>query len=80
MKRTAAGSALYMHCLPADISGVSCPQGEVSREVFERFRLETYREASWKPFIIAALIVLTRIPDSAASLRRLVESAAPRIR
>lgn len=80
MKRTAAGSALYMHCLPADISGVSCPQGEVSREVFERFRLETYREASWKPFVIAALIVLTRIPDSAASLRRLVEAAAPRIR
>jgi len=80
MKRTAAGSGLYMHCLPADISGVSCPQGEVSREVFERFRLETYGEASWKPFVIAALIVLTRVPDSAASLQRLVEAAAPRIR
>jgi knotted carbamoyltransferase YgeW len=80
MKRTAAGgSALYMHCLPADISGVSCPQGEVSREVFERFRLETYHEASWKPFVIAALIVLTRMADPPASLRRLVEVAAPRI-
>jgi knotted carbamoyltransferase YgeW len=80
MKRTAAGSALYMHCLPADISGVSCPQGEVSREVFERYRLETYHEASWKPFVIAALIALTRLPDPTASLRRLVEDAAPRIR
>ena len=80
MKRTAAGSALYMHCLPADISGVSCPQGEVSREVFERYRLETYREASWKPFVIAALIVLTRVPDPRASLRRLVDAPAPRIR
>jgi len=80
MKRTAAGSALYMHCLPADISGVSCPQGEVSREIFERFRLETYREASWKPFIIAALIALTRLPDPKASLRRLAEAGKPRIR
>jgi len=80
MKRTAASSALYMHCLPADISGVSCLQGEVSREVFERYRLETYRVASWKPFVIAALIVLTRVPNPMASLRRLVEAGAPRIR
>ena len=80
MKRTAAGSALYMHCLPADISGVSCPHGEVSREVFERARLETYREASCKPFIIAALIVLTRLADPTTSLRRLVEAGTPRIR
>ncbi|MCX6559159.1 MAG: knotted carbamoyltransferase YgeW [Candidatus Aminicenantes bacterium] len=80
MKRTAGGSALYMHCLPADISGVSCPQGEVSREVFERYRLETYHEASWKPFVIAALIFLTRMPDPQASLLRLADAATPRIR
>jgi knotted carbamoyltransferase YgeW len=80
MNRTASGSALYMHCLPADISGVSCSEGEVSREVFERYRLETYREASWKPFVIAALIFLTRVSDPHASLRRLAEDAAPRIR
>jgi knotted carbamoyltransferase YgeW len=80
MKRSASGSALYMHCLPADISGVSCSEGEVSRGVFERYRLETYREASWKPFVIAALIFLTRTPDPRASLRRLAEAGAPRIR
>jgi knotted carbamoyltransferase YgeW len=79
MARTAGGSALYMHCLPADISGVSCPEGEVSREVFERYRLETYRQASWKPFVIAALIFLARLPDPRASLRRLAEAGRPRI-
>jgi hypothetical protein len=52
----------------------------VSGEVFERYRLETYREASWKPFVIAALIFLTRIPNPQASLRRLADAAAPRIR
>jgi len=80
MKRTAAGSALYMHCLPADISDVSCPQGEVSRDVFEHYRLETYHEASWKPFVIAALIFLARVPNPRESLRRLAGAGTPRIR
>ncbi|MGC9312798.1 MAG: knotted carbamoyltransferase YgeW, partial [Sediminispirochaetaceae bacterium] len=30
MKTTRDGEALYMHCLPADITGVSCKQGEVA--------------------------------------------------
>lgn len=60
MRLTRDGRALYMHCLPADISGVSCAEGEVAASVFERYRLATYREASHKPFVIAALILLTR--------------------
>ncbi|HXE71684.1 MAG TPA: knotted carbamoyltransferase YgeW [Candidatus Nitrosotenuis sp.] len=69
--------ALYLHCLPADISGVSCPQGEVAAEVFERFRLDTYRQASYKPYIIAALILLTRLPDPGVALERLAREARP---
>jgi len=71
MKLTRGGEALYMHCLPADISGVSCAEGEVAREVFEKSRLDTYREAGWKPFVIAAMIFLSRIPDPVARLERL---------
>ena len=37
--------ALYMHCLPADITGVSCAQGEVAADVFDRFRTPLYRQA-----------------------------------
>ncbi|WP_372369940.1 knotted carbamoyltransferase YgeW [Candidatus Uabimicrobium sp. HlEnr_7] len=51
-------NALYMHCLPADITGVSCKEGEVENSVFERYRKELYQEASYKPFIIAAMILL----------------------
>ena len=80
MKRTAGGAALYMHCLPADISGVSCEKGEVSNDVFERYRLETYREAAWKPFVIASLIYLTRVPEARTALRRLAEAGTPRVR
>jgi knotted carbamoyltransferase YgeW len=72
MKLTKLGRALYMHCLPADISGVSCPQGEVSQEVFERYRLGTYREASYKPFVIAAMILMSRKKDAGALLRHIL--------
>jgi knotted carbamoyltransferase YgeW len=74
MKLTRGGQALYLHCLPADISGVSCAAGEVAASVFERSRLATYREASYKPFVIAAMILMARVPDYRAALRRLGRS------
>lgn len=40
MKTTKDGKALYMHCLPADITGVSCEEGEVEASVFDRYRVE----------------------------------------
>jgi knotted carbamoyltransferase YgeW len=72
MKMTRRGRALYMHCLPADISGVSCKQGEVSAKVFEKYRIATYREASYKPFVIAAMIAMARVQDFPAALRKLL--------
>ena len=74
MNLTHDRSALYMHCLPADISGVSCPQGEVSAAVFEKYRLATYREASFKPFVIAAMILMARFKNYSAVLRRLAKA------
>jgi len=74
MKLTNGGKALYMHCLPADISGVSCVQGEVSKEVFERYRLATYAEAGNKPFVIAAIIFLARISNARKVLEKIVKS------
>jgi knotted carbamoyltransferase YgeW len=72
MKLTKGGEALYLHCLPADISGVSCAQGEVSQGVFERYRLATYHEASYKPFVIAAMILMARLKDPVGRLNKLV--------
>lgn len=60
MKVTKKGSALYMHCLPADITGVSCKEGEVETDVFEKYRKQTYLEASYKPFVIASMILLAQ--------------------
>lgn len=58
LKLTNRGSALYMHCLPADISGVNCTRGEVSADVFERYKPMLYTQAGYKPFIIASMILM----------------------
>ncbi|MDD2964446.1 MAG: knotted carbamoyltransferase YgeW [Bacteroidales bacterium] len=79
MDLTRHGNALYMHCLPADISGVSCQHGEVSGEVFEQYRIQTYKEAGFKPYIIAAMMFTNRFADAAGVLQRLTERGQPRI-
>lgn len=73
MQLTRNGDALYMHCLPADISDVSCKEGEVSASVFEKYRLRTYMEASYKPFVIAAMILLTRFERVDHVVKHLLE-------
>ena len=78
MRATKGGAAHYMHCLPADVSDVSCAAGEVSKAVFEKARLGTYREASHKPFIVAALILLTRFADPEALLTRWASERRPK--
>ncbi len=72
MSRTRDGRALYMHCLPADIEGVNCEHGEVTAEVFDAYRLHTYREASWKPFVIASMILHTRFESAGEVLSGLL--------
>jgi ornithine carbamoyltransferase len=80
MKKTKKGRALYMHCLPADITGVSCERGEVSQGVFEKYRIATYKEAGWKPYIIAAMILARRYAEPARVLRQLLVDARPRMK
>jgi knotted carbamoyltransferase YgeW len=79
MKLTKNGEALYMHCLPADISGVSCIEGEVSKDVFEKYRIETYKEAGFKPYIIAAMMLTSRFKNPADLLNMMKERNIRRI-
>ncbi len=79
MKLTRKGEALYMHCLPADISGVSCKEGEVAEDVFEKYRIATYKEASCKPYIIAAMMLTNRFKDAPATLSQLLRRKSRRI-
>ena len=80
MKTTKDGKALYMHCLPADITGVSCKEGEVDASVFDRYLVPLYKEASYKPYIIAAMIFLAKFQNPSAKLGELLDAAKPRIK
>jgi ornithine carbamoyltransferase len=79
MDLTQNRQALYMHCLPADITGVSCRQGEVAATVFDRYRDPLYRQAGFKPYIIAAMMFLSRFSDPADKLFALMEMNRKRI-
>lgn len=79
MKTTKDGKALYLHCLPADISGVSCADGEVDASVFDRYRTPLYKEASYKPYVIAAMIFLSKFKNPQEILKKLEARAAKRI-
>lgn len=79
MKTTRDGKALYLHCLPADITGVSCKEGEVEASVFDRYRKPLYKEASYKPYVIAAMIFLSKFKNPSALLKELQNRGTQRI-
>jgi ornithine carbamoyltransferase len=79
MQTTRDGKALYMHCLPADITGVSCEQGEVEASVFDRYRVPQYHQAGYKPYIIAAMIFLSKFANPAEKLTEIIRRAGSRV-
>jgi len=78
MKLTKNGKALYLHCLPADITGVSCKEGEVAASVFDRYRTPLYKQAGYKPYIIAAMIFLSKVKKVPETIEMLLDSNSPR--
>ena len=79
MDTTKNKKALYMHCLPADITGVSCEQGEVSADVFDQYRVPQYIQAGYKPYIIAAMIFLSKFKNPGAKLMEVLTLGNKRI-
>ena len=79
MKLTKNGKALYLHCLPADINNVSCKEGEVAASVFDRYRDPLYKEASFKPYVIASMIFLSKFKNPQDILKKLESRKTPRI-
>jgi knotted carbamoyltransferase YgeW len=62
MALTKGGDALYMHCLPADIGA------EVTPGVMAKHTVNVAREASWKAFVIMALLATAKVPDLSEKL------------
>ena len=55
MGLTKDGSALYMHCLPADIGD------EVTHGVMDLHRVNVAREAQWKVYVIMAMLAVGKV-------------------
>ncbi len=68
-----------MHCLPADITDVSCKAGEVAASVFDRYRVPLYKQASFKPYIIAAMIFTSKFRNPAEKLMEVLKQNKNRI-
>ncbi len=69
MARTKDGSALYMHCLPADIGD------EVSPTVMDRYRLDVARQANKKVYTIMALLAGAKVSNLAEKLLRIADNS-----
>jgi knotted carbamoyltransferase YgeW len=65
MATTAAGDALYMHCLPADIGD------EVTPGVMQRHRQNVARQANKKLYVIMALLAVAKVPGLARRLEEI---------
>jgi knotted carbamoyltransferase YgeW len=72
-------NALYMHPLPADITGLNCKHGEVSREVFDANLKETYHQASFKPFAIMAMIWLSKFKNPVEKVEEVLANNVSRL-
>jgi knotted carbamoyltransferase YgeW len=79
MKKTKNGEGLYLHCLPADITGVSCKQGEVAELVFEKYKVPLFKQASYKPYIIAAMMLTNRFENPARVLGQMLTNGSKRV-
>ncbi len=62
MAMTAASSALYLHCLPADIGA------EVTKGVMERAVVDVAREANKKLYVVMALLAVAKVENLADRL------------
>jgi ornithine carbamoyltransferase len=65
MGLTKDGSALYMHCLPADIGD------EVTHGVMDLHRVNVAREAQWKVYVIMAMLAVAKVQGLGQKLESL---------
>ena len=59
-------------------AGHTCESGEVTAGVFDRYRIPTYVQADFKPYIIVAVMLASRFENPVTLLEALKTRAVPR--
>lgn len=78
MEKTKDGKALLLHDLPADVTDISCIRGEMTAQVYGANSSSLLAEAGIRPYVIAAMIILTKSEDPKAAFRTIAERATKR--
>ena len=61
-------------------TALNCGVALYKEGVFEKYRIATYKEASWKPYIIAAMILSRKYAKPGALLEQLLKEAQERVK
>lgn len=59
-EKTKDGKAALYHPLPADVTDLSCVRGEMTAQVYHAHAADLFGTAEFRPYIVAALILLSR--------------------
>ena len=78
-KRYATVGDVIVVAVKTAIPGGNVKKGEVSKAVFDKYRIPTYIEAGYKPYIIAAMIFANKFENPAKVLKNLVKEPFSRV-
>lgn len=78
MEKTKEGKALLLHDLPADVTDISCIRGEMTAQVYNANMASLLAQAGFRPYVIAAMIILARSEDPKAAFVTIAEKAQKR--
>lgn len=79
-KLTKDANALCMTSLPTYISGLSCKSGEISKGIFDKFKNTAFKQAAYKPYIIAAMMLAYKFEHPELILKDIFESQKNRVK
>ncbi len=78
MEKTKDGKALLMHDIPADVTDISCIRGEMTAQVYNANLPCLLAEAGMRPYVIAAMILLSKSEDPKAAFKNIAEKGVKR--
>ena len=79
MLEHAAQSAVLLHNLPAQVTDVTCVRGEMTAQVYNANLSTLLQQSAARAFTFAAMVLLSCSKEPEAVLKRMEESASPRI-
>ena len=72
-------NAVLLHPLPADVTDLSCVRGEMTAQVYNANTAGLFTAAGLRPYVVAAMILISKSEDPAEILSKMEARASERI-